>query len=79
MSSNYPKEDVFGGVKSGCIYASGVGWVPFTDNAAGETGDGALCDGGVFSLLASCYCISHHKVYGTLSGTSNLQNSTVII
>lgn len=72
-SCNYPKEDVFGRIKSGCIDASGVGRGAFADNSAGKTRDGTLRDKSLFTLLTPCYCISHHKVYGTLSRTPNLQ------
>lgn len=76
-SNNYPEEDVFGGVKPGCVDASSEGRVALTHNSAGEPGDGALCDGSLLSLLASCYCVSHHKVYGALCGTSNLKNTGI--
>ena len=75
LTSNYPKEDVFGGVKPGCIDAGSEGREALTDDSAGEAGDGALCDGSLLSLLASCYCVSHHKVYGTFCGTPNLKNT----
>lgn len=72
LTSNYPQEDVFGGVKSSCIDAGGVGRVAFADDSTGETRDCALCDGSLFSLLTSCYRVRHHEVYGTFCGTPNL-------
>jgi len=36
--------------------------VAFTDNSAGKAGDGALCDWGILSLVASCYRVSHNKI-----------------
>lgn len=78
LNSNYPKEDVFGRIETSCVDASSERRVTLADNSAGKTGDGALCDGSLLSLLASCYCVSHHKVYRTLSGTPNLQSNTVI-
>lgn len=78
LNGNYPEEDVFGRIKTSCVDASSIGRVTLTDNSAGKTGDGALCDGSLLSFMASCYCVSHHKVYGTLSRTSNLQNNTVM-
>lgn len=76
LNHNYPEEDVFGGIKTSSVDASSEGRVALTDNSAGKTGDGALCDGSLLALLASCYCVSHHKVNGTLSRTPNLQNNS---
>lgn len=75
VTSNYPKEDVLGRVKPGCIDTSSEGGIALAHNSAGKAGDGALCDGCLLTLLASRYCVSHHKVYGTLSGTPNLKKT----
>lgn len=75
LNSNYPEEDVFGRIEPSCVDASGVGGAALTHHPTGEAGDGALRNGGLLSLLTPRDCVSHHEVYGTLSGAADLQNN----
>lgn len=70
-----PKENVFRGVEASCINTCCVGGISLTHHPAGEARDGA---GGnrVIALFWSSWCICHHKVYGALRGTTNLETWT---
>lgn len=70
-----PKENVFGGVEASCVNTGSVGGAALTNHPAGKARDGAGCNW-VLTLFWSSWCICHHKVYGALSGTANLETRT---
>lgn len=68
----YPEEDVLGGVEPRSADPCWIRRVSLADDAAGETGDGALNCLTVCIGLTTRHRVCHHKVNGTLCRTANL-------